>query len=188
MSNSYDKHYQTENLFGDPYPELIQFMAENPDKGTLLDVGCGQGRDAIELARLGYTVTGIDRSKVGIEQMNQISKAEKLNLHGLVADIYAFNRFHEFDIILLDSIFHFTEKDQEKELGLLRKIGSQINSGSMIIVCIQDTGNKVLILNQAIDKARKLKRLKDLAFSYTFCDDETGHKSVTNYRLVIVVK
>ena len=78
MTVTYDKYYQTENLFGEPYPELIEFFAEYPYKGKLLDLGCGQGRDAIALARLGYSVTGIDNSKVGIQQMNQIGQVEKV--------------------------------------------------------------------------------------------------------------
>ncbi len=44
MPVSYDKHDQTENLFREPYPELIGFFAEIPKKGAVLDLGCGQGR------------------------------------------------------------------------------------------------------------------------------------------------
>lgn len=31
MTVTYDKYYQTENLFGEPYPELIEFFAEYPE-------------------------------------------------------------------------------------------------------------------------------------------------------------
>jgi len=71
---TYYKYYEAENLFGEPYPELIEFFAEYPRKRKVLDLGCGQGRDAIALARLGYSVTGIDNSRVGIDQMNEIGQ------------------------------------------------------------------------------------------------------------------
>ena len=74
MAVTYDKYYKTENLFGQPYPELLAFFTEYPKKGNVLDLGCGQGRDAIPLARLGFDVTGIDNSSVGIAQMNRIAK------------------------------------------------------------------------------------------------------------------
>lgn len=188
MTVPYDKYYQTENLFGDPSPELIEFFAEYPKKGNILDLGCGQGRNAIALARLGYDVTGIDNSKVGIEQMNQIGQTENLNLVGKVADIYAFDRFVEFDIILLDSMFHFTKKDKDKEIGLIKRIISDVEKESLVVVCIQNTGNKVQTLNQAIDFEKRQKRLADKDFKYTFEDNESGHKSETDYRMIIVEK
>lgn len=188
MTVTYDKYYQTENLFGEPYPELIEFFTEYPKKRKLLDLGCGQGRDAISLARLAYSVTGIDNSKVGIDQMNQIGQVENLNLVGQVGDIYAFDCFNEFDIILLDSMFHFTKKDKEKEIGLIKKIISDLRNGSLIVVCIQDKGDKVEILNKAIDFEKKLKRLTDKDFKYVFEDKDSGHKSETDYRMIIVEK
>jgi 2-polyprenyl-3-methyl-5-hydroxy-6-metoxy-1,4-benzoquinol methylase len=51
---AYDKYCQAENLFGAAYPELLDFFAEFPNKGKVLDLGCGQGPDSIPLARLGF--------------------------------------------------------------------------------------------------------------------------------------
>lgn len=188
MTVTYDKYYQTQNLFGEPYPELIAFFADFPMKGKVLDLGCGQGRDAIALARLGYPVTGIDNSKVGIDQMNEIGHSENLDLVGHVGDIYAFDRFSEFDFVLLDSMFHFTKKDKEKEIGLIKKIVSDMRKGSLLLVCIQDTGDKVQTLNKAIDIERKHKRLSDKEFKYIFEDSESGHKSESDYRMIVIEK
>ena len=143
MTVSYDKYYQTENLFGDPYPELIEFLSDYPQRGKMLDLGCGQGRDSISLARLGFSVVGIDNSKVGIEQMNQIAKIENLNLRGKVDDIFEFDNFVEYDFVLLDSMFHFAKKDLNKETDFIKKILSKIKYGCLLIICIQDTGKKV---------------------------------------------
>jgi 2-polyprenyl-3-methyl-5-hydroxy-6-metoxy-1,4-benzoquinol methylase len=188
MTTKYDKYYQTENLFGEPYPDLIEFFAEYPRKGKVLDLGCGQGRDAIALARLGYSVTGIDNSRVAIDQMNKIGQKEKLNLDGRVGDIFSFDRFSEFDIVLMDSMFHFAKKDKEKEIGLIQKIISKIQIGSLMVICIQDIGKKAQILHQAIDLKERHKRLADKEFKYIFEDSEGGHKSETDYRMIVVEK
>ncbi len=185
---TYDKYYQTENLFGEPYPELIAFFAQYPQKGNVLDLGCGQGRDAIALARLGYSVTGVDNSKVGIKQMNQIAQNENLNLVGIVDDIYAFNLFHEYDVVLLDSMFHFAKKDKEKEVRLLKRITSELKTEAILVVCIQDTGDKVKILSEAIEAEEPLSRLVDKKFKYIFEDQDNGHKSETAYRMIVVQK
>lgn len=188
MTVTYDKYYQTENLFGEPYPELISFFTESPEKGKLLDLGCGQGRDAIALARLGYEVIGIDNSKVGIDQMNQVAKSEKLNLTGQTGDIYAFEDFAQFDFILLDSMLHFAKRDKKKEVGLIQNIALKAQAGCMVVVCIQDTGSKVQILNNAIDHKEQLERLVDTEFKYTFTDDKSGHQSISDYRMIVAVK
>jgi 2-polyprenyl-3-methyl-5-hydroxy-6-metoxy-1,4-benzoquinol methylase len=188
MPVSYDKYYQTINLFGEPYPELIDFLTNYPKKGKLLDLGCGQGRDAIALAKLGYEVLGVDYSKVGIDQMNTIAKAENLKLQGIVTDIYKLESYDEFDIILLDSMFHFTKKDKLKEGALIQKIIAQIKQGSIMVVCIQDIRNKVQILNEFIVDDKTLKRLVDKKFNYSFEDSESGHQSLTPYHMIVIEK
>lgn len=185
----YDKYYNTKELFGRPYPELIDFFKNYEPKGKLIDLGCGQGRDSISLARLGYQVTGIDNSKVGIEQMNSLSKKERLNAIGIVGDIYSFDKYHDFDIVLLDSMFHFDKRNIKKETDLIHKIAKQINRNGLICICIQDTGKKVKILKDTIDSSGcDLEMLTDTALNYKYEDRESGHISETKYRLYIVRK
>lgn len=186
MTVTYDKYYQTENLFGEPYPELIEFFAEYARKGKVLDLGCGQGRDSLALARLGYSVTGIDKSKVGIAQMKQIGQSENLILDGKIGDIYTFDHFNEFDIVLLDSMLHFDKRDKEKEIGLIKKIISNIRKGCLLVLCIQDKREKVQILNNAIDCEKEQKRISDKEFKYVFVDSESGHKSEIDYRMIVI--
>lgn len=188
MTVTYDKYYQTENLFGEPYPVLIDFFAEYPKKGKVLDLGCGQGRDAIPLARLGFEVTGIDNSKVGINQMNRVAKTENISLTGIVTDIFKFEGFSEFDFVLLDSMFHFEKKDRKMETEFIKTIISKIKLGCIIVFCIQETGKKVEFLNEIIDLENQLDRLADKKFEYLFEDTESGHKSKTDYRMVVVRK
>ena len=187
MKIAYDEYYQTENLFGKPYPELIDFFTKKIKNGKVLDLGCGQGRDAIALAKLGFDVTGIDYSKVGIDQMNDIAKVQKLSLKGLVADIFLFDDFGDYDVVLLNSMFHFTKNDKEKEIAFIKNIIAKIKQGSIIIFCIQDTGKKVEILNTVLS-SEKLENLEDKKMKYTFEDKETGHSSTSDYRMIVVEK
>lgn len=116
--------------------------------------------------------------------MNQIGENENLDLVGQTGNIYTFDRFSEFDVVLLDSMFHFTKADKEKEIGLIKKIISDIRKGSLMVVCIQDTGDKVQTLNKAIDFERTHKRLADKKLKYIFEDSDSGHKSETYYRMI----
>lgn len=127
----YDTYYQEENYFGKAYKELITYFNNFPQKGTLLDLGCGQGRDSIELARLGFDVTGVDISCVGIQNMLEQAQKMKLSIKGLVEDVYAFNTINQYDIILLDSMLHFYKNDVEKESAFYTKILTEMKSGSV---------------------------------------------------------
>ena len=186
MTTAYDTYYKVENLFGDPYPELIHFFKKHTSKGKVLDLGCGQGRNAIPLARIGFDVLGIDNSKVGIDQMNQTAKTENLPLEGIVTDIFQFENYSNFDFVLLDSMFHFTKKNKQKEILFIKKIISKIIKNCVVIFCIQDTGKKVEILNGAIHFKKSIEQIVNQKFEYLFEDTKSGHKSKTNYRMIII--
>lgn len=188
MKVKYDKYYQTVNLFGEPYPELIKFYSEVKNKGKLLDIGCGQGRDAIALATLGFEVTGIDISKVGIEQLNEIAQKENLPLKGIVGDLYEYSNYSEFDFILLDSMFHFRKSEKEKETRLLKKIIESAKTGAIITICIQNLGNKLNVLNLIISEEQNIQMIDRRKLVYEFKDKESGHRSKITYEMVTIKK
>lgn len=186
MKSTYDTYYQSEALFGDPYPELMEFFTQYQSRGKLLDVGCGQGRDAIPLARMGYEVTGIDCSEVGIKQMLITGQEEGLNLTGIVGDMYAFDRFQDFEVILLNSLFHFNKKDRATETALIERILQSAQPHTVIVFCVQDQFKKVAILEEIIENSGPLNQLLEMKISYTFTDKPSNHSSTTPYLLLAV--
>lgn len=185
----YDDYYKTADLFGEPYPALLTFFKNHHPKGKLLDIGCGQGRDAIALARIGYAVTGVDLSKIGIEQMRYQSDLENLTITGLVQDIYAFDKYHAYDIVLLDSMFHFEKRGKQRETDLIRKIAKEIRNEALICICVQDTGSKVRIVKDTLrDTKLDFEIMNDSSLVYEYEDKESGHKSKTKYCMYIIKK
>jgi len=55
--------------------------------GRALDVGCGEGADAIWLAEAGWQVTGIDVSEVALERAAAAARAAGVSVEWLCADI-----------------------------------------------------------------------------------------------------
>ncbi|WP_206918211.1 class I SAM-dependent methyltransferase [Alicyclobacillus suci] len=51
-------------------------------EGTVLDVACGDGRNALYLARHGFTVTGVDFSREALRRLAHFSEAEGFDSYG----------------------------------------------------------------------------------------------------------
>lgn len=69
---------------GQIQPELLKIFKAFPPSGNVLDIGCGSGDTAIDIARLGYNVVGIDFVDAAIEnakvKLMEINKNESLNI------------------------------------------------------------------------------------------------------------
>ncbi|WP_347860873.1 class I SAM-dependent methyltransferase [Salimicrobium sp. PL1-032A] len=147
----YDTYYQEYEYFGNPYPGLVSFF-EHFKKGHVLDLGCGQGRDALCLGRMGYTVTGVDISGVGIEQMNRAAREDNLEVTGIVEDIYTFPVETKHDIVLLDSMLHFYKEDLEKEKALVRRLASELKVGGVLSVFTIEGKKREDVLKSTFDE------------------------------------
>ncbi len=145
---TYDQHYRQEHLFGEPYPEFAAFITAWPHRGDALDLGCGQGRDALFLASVGFNVSAIDVSSVGIAQMHAEAAQRGLHINGIVADFYATGIERTYDFILLDSIFHFAKPDRDRELWLLAETASHLNPNGIIGIFIHTSARKEAIIRQ----------------------------------------
>jgi SAM-dependent methyltransferase len=69
--------------------QLLIDTVKGLEPGKALDLGIGQGRNALYLASQGWDVTGVDISDEGIGQANEAAKASGLDakLHTHVADL-----------------------------------------------------------------------------------------------------
>lgn len=184
--SDYDRYYESKDLFGAPFDNLIEFFSSFKGTGKVLDLGCGQGRNAVPMARLGFDVTGVDLSAVGIEQMLTVAHQMNLNIGGEVADIHEYPHIQNFDFILFDSMFHFYKNDLQKERALIVRVVSEMKKGSRLIFCQLDSGNKVKILKETIGTS--LTMITDEQMVYEFHEADSGHSSVSNYRLLVFTK
>ncbi len=77
---------------------FFAWVSQRPDvPGTVLDIGCGEGRDARAFARAGHTVVGLDRSALAVRQATRRAADEDLDGRATfaacdVADVEAFTQ------------------------------------------------------------------------------------------------
>lgn len=185
----YDTYYKTENYFGDAYACLTDFFSALPTKGTLLDMGCGQGRDALPLARMGFHVTGVDTSRVGIAQMTEQAKQEALPLVGVVGDMYAWESYASFNIVLFDSMFHFEKRERKKEKALLTRVLHEMSPSSLLALFIYDVGSKMATAQETLAEANiPYEEVYVNRFTYAFEDDASSHTSGTPFIAYVIRK
>ena len=52
-----------------------------------VDLGCGEGRNAVWLASLGWDVTAVDMSAVGVDRGRALAEQQEASVHFVVADL-----------------------------------------------------------------------------------------------------
>ena len=102
MVENYDSAYdEDEVLFGSKESHLLDKYAEFiTDDARVLDLGTGQGRNALPLARRGCQVTGIDTSQVAVDTVNRLAAAENLPLKAHLQDFMQYEPARNFDVVL----------------------------------------------------------------------------------------
>jgi len=75
-ARKYDEEPYTHGTSGEC--DFIETEIDHNKQTRILDIGCGTGRHAIELAKRGYSVTGIDLSEAQLKRARE--KAEEANV------------------------------------------------------------------------------------------------------------
>jgi tellurite methyltransferase len=116
----YEEEYKTQEYYWGTEPnkvcyQVLQFMPPNKHI-KLLDIGCGEGKDAVFFARNGYDVTAFDVSDAGIDKTKRL--AEKVGVHVNVfkADILDYRLDTHFDIIFSSGVLHYIKTEFRKEI------------------------------------------------------------------------
>ncbi|MBL4574646.1 MAG: methyltransferase domain-containing protein [Opitutaceae bacterium] len=98
--------------FGEASREILDLIPELPHRAKVLDLGCGDGRNAIPLARAGYNVTALDISEAGIRKLNILAKREGLAIDTGVTDMTTCDFPEEYDLIISHGCLHLVERNQ----------------------------------------------------------------------------
>jgi len=150
MTN-YEKQYQeSREVCGPPFKEIVTFFKEYPQaRLNVLDLGCGQGRDALFIARLGHHVLGVDTSRTGISQMIEQGKTEKLDVSGTVADVVEYEPTEDYDVVILDRILHMLKYDHQR-VTVLEKASDATKTDGYILIA--DTPKNLQLIRKFFEE------------------------------------
>lgn len=121
MSDSFNRVYSKPDDFYyglKSTEELEAFLKSNhPPVGEALDIGCGEGRNSLLLARYGYHVHAIDASSEGIQKLEKYARSHDFEtIECSVADARTLQLApNSYDAIVAVTILdHMTEGEGKK--------------------------------------------------------------------------
>jgi len=123
---------------GRPQKEFVQLVEAGEIVGSVLDVGCGTGENALFLASQGHTVWGIDSSPIAINNAQSKAERRKLNVNFLLWDaLDLHNLGSTFDTIIDSGLFHVLS-DAERTLFITNLAAVLSPGGTYFMLCFSD--------------------------------------------------
>ncbi len=105
---------------------------------SVLDIGCGFGRHAVEFASRGYEVTGIDLSSELLAEAKRLADAEGVTATWIQKDMRRTEFASEFDaVVCLFTSFGYFET-YEEDLDVLRRISRALRDGGRFVLDVEN--------------------------------------------------
>jgi SAM-dependent methyltransferase len=127
-----DKDYSAEAVF---VQNIIR--RHNPTVRSVLDLGCGSARHAVEFARAGFLITGVDRSDEMIRRargtIEELSSDIQSNVSLLQGDAADFTSIVKYDAVI--SLFHVVSYQTTNDAlsGIFRSARSALSTGGIFV-------------------------------------------------------
>jgi tellurite methyltransferase len=97
-----------------------------------LDLGCGEGRNALYLASIGFETSASDMSESGIQKLNTIAKELHLDVDATVCDMRQYVFKKSFDLIVCVGCLHLIKRNEWPQV--IAKMKQYTASGGINVV------------------------------------------------------
>jgi ubiquinone/menaquinone biosynthesis C-methylase UbiE len=163
-ARTYDKETFTQGTIQEVH--FIEQEIGADKKKRILDIGCGTGRHAVELAKRGYIVTGIDLSESQLKRAREKAEEAGVNIQFNHGDARSLTLENEYDValILCEGGFALMEND-EMNFAILQGAAKALKSGG---ICILTTLNALFPLAHSIEEFMNSNSVKGSSSSHNF--------------------
>ena len=116
----YDQRYDTEEYYWGLAPNHLcyEIMRLKPPVKPykVLDIGCGEGKDSVFLARNGYDVTAFDLSDQGLSKARELARNLGVKVDFFKANVRDYKLETNYDIIFSSGVFHYIQHGLREEV------------------------------------------------------------------------
>jgi len=135
----WQKEYKKEKFYWglDPDKVLKELLKYAP-KGIALDIGAGEGRNSVFLAKNGFKVEAIDRIKEGLEKCKKLTKRDNLPIKTRVIDIRKFRfKKNKYTLIVAIASLDFLKSSEIKKI--IHKIKKSLKKEGVFYLLVFST-------------------------------------------------
>ncbi|GAB7140892.1 class I SAM-dependent methyltransferase [Deferribacterales bacterium RsTz2092] len=154
---------------------------------TLIELGCGNGRDAVFFADNGIKVTAIDQCAGEIEYLNKHLQNEFLKFY--CTDFTSLSVEHRFDVVYSRFTLHSVAEEQEDEV--IKWSFDCLNAGGYLCIEARGLNNELYKKGEPvadkhntyiyeghsrrfIDLAKMKEKLNNIGFEVVFAQEQKG--------------
>lgn len=136
--------------------QTLRILREQPS-GQALDLGAGEGTDAIRLALLGYHVDAVEISRVAAMKISRFAGEQGVSslVQVQLADIGSYTPTEEYDVVICNGVLHYIE-DKAKVIAMMQ---NATREGGLNVLSLWSTYTDVPECHNSVP---------------AFCDDENG--------------
>jgi tellurite methyltransferase len=96
----------------------------------LLDIGCGEGKDAVFFARCGYDVSAFDISEAGLEKTRLLADKARVPVRTFRADLWDYRLDEQYDVLYSSGVLHYIKPELRDEV--MANYKSHVNDNGLV--------------------------------------------------------
>ena len=128
----WEDYYRHSTTASPPSPFAIFIASTLPAAQRMLEVGCGNGRDATYFSELGHFVTALDKSDAAIQLCQKLHQNASAEFFAGTLRTFSEKWESHFDVVYSRFVLH--AMTQAEELEMLRDAYRVLKSGGQILI------------------------------------------------------
>lgn len=137
-SGAWDQRYATsEYVWTVAVNRFVEQHLAPLEPGTAVDLGAGEGRNAVWLATRGWSVTAVDFSSVALDKARHLAAEHDVALDTLQADVVDYAPEQPVDLVVLA----YLQMPSQPRRDLLSRVPAWLATGGTVLVVAHDRAN-----------------------------------------------
>lgn len=172
--------------------DLLKKYLKDKQNAQVLEIGCGEGQNAIFLMQKGYNVEASDVSSSAIKWCKKAAIAENLDADKFfVLDVLQNNFSKKYDLIYSISTLHMLVLDEDRK-KFFDFIWSHLNEGGIAIVSVMGDGENErnnTDIAKSFDEVERCANGQMVKVAQTSCrivNWQTLFKEIANSKLSVI--